>query len=100
MLGSLYYRYAQVLHLSHLCARRDMNAVSGVLVEDEILTGRRQRKFSNTRPGGDNAFYRAAPNHIATRIDFENVERGKHRCFTTFLRDTFCSNFAAPSLPH
>jgi len=32
-----------------------------VLVKDEVLTGRRQRQFFDTRFGGYKAFYRTAP---------------------------------------
>jgi len=57
--------------------QHDENALSGVLVEDEVLTRRRhrgKRKFLNARFGRYEGFHGTAPEHTTTRVDFENIK--------------------------
>jgi CheY-like chemotaxis protein len=49
-----------------------------VLVENEVLTGGRERESLDTQFGGYKTFYRATPKDLVAGNDFENIERGKH----------------------
>ena len=57
--------------------QHDENALAGVLIEDEVLTRRRQRgerKFLDARFGRYESFHGAAPEHTAAWVDFENIK--------------------------
>jgi hypothetical protein len=57
--------------------QHDEDALAGVLIEDEVLTRRRQggkREILDTRFGGYEGFHGAAPEHTAAWVDFENIK--------------------------
>lgn len=66
-----------------------------MLVENEVVTGGRERKSLDTQFCGYKGFCRATPKDLVAGDDFEDIERGKHgvthpsgRSFVPIVRDS------------